>query len=252
MFRRLTFLAGLALVAVSTATAEPYWITYEGNDYPENEGWTRAYRNEDGWNLGGAERSVENGVLTLDTRRSDMICDYYGILRQVDPDPGEIFVAEWRLNVLEANRSMELGVWIARDDSPGDLVVEYLEDELWIGREHWSFQIEPHVFHTYRVESTDMVDYSLWVDGEHVYDGTFHTYTTLELFRDVRRSVIRGQCYFIEPVGLRAIWRRARTRGSHLHCGDTNRLVQNTKEIRYVSTNLYCNSNCIVHIRSLW
>jgi hypothetical protein len=57
-----------------------------------------------------------------------------------------------------------------------------LEDEFWIGREHWSHPIEPYVFHTYRIESTDMVDYSLWVDGEYVHDGVFYTPTGADSF----------------------------------------------------------------------
>jgi hypothetical protein len=180
--RMLTFVLAALGVLVAQAGADEYWIAYEADDFPENVGWRRIYRNEDGWYQGGAERSLEDGVFTLDTRRSDMICDYYGIARQMDPDPGETFVAEWRLNIVEANQSMEVGVWIARDDPPGYVWVKYLEDEVWIGREHWSHPIEPYVFHTYRIESTDMVDYSLWVDGEQVHQGVFYTPTDLNSF----------------------------------------------------------------------
>jgi hypothetical protein len=178
----LCFVCAALGALASPAGAEPYWHAYEGNDYPENEGWSRRYRDENGWYQGGAERTLENGVLTLDTRRSDMICDYYSIARQMDPDPGETFVAEWRLNLVEANRSMEIGVWIARDDPPGEVVAEYWDNALWLSREHWSYAIEPHVFHTYRIESSDMVDYSFWVDGEHVHDGAFYTATALDSF----------------------------------------------------------------------
>jgi hypothetical protein len=111
-----------------------------------------------------------------------MICDYYKLERQMDPEPGETFVAEWRVRIAEANRSMEAGVWIARDDPPGYVMAEYMEDELWIGREHWSYTIEPYVFHTYRMESTDMVDYSLWIDDVLVHDGEFYTPTSADSF----------------------------------------------------------------------
>ena len=159
----------------ASATAEPYWIAYEADDFPEDVGWRRIYRNEDGWGEGGAERSIEDGIFVLDTRRHDMICDYYKIERQMDPDPGETFAAEWRLKVDEAIRSTEVGVEIARDEPPGRVRFEYMEDEIWNGPEHWSHPIEPHVFHIYRVESMDMVTYSLWIDGEHVHDGLFDT-----------------------------------------------------------------------------
>ena len=56
MFCRLLFLTGLTLVLAASATAEPYWISYDGNDFPENEGWTRVL------NEGGAERSIEDGA----------------------------------------------------------------------------------------------------------------------------------------------------------------------------------------------
>ncbi len=179
MMRWLFVLVAALGVLATPAGADEYWITYEGNDFPEDVGWRRIYRNEDGWYEGGAERWIENGIFTLDTRESAMICDYYGISCQMDPDPGETFVAEWRLNIVQANQSMEVGVWMARDDPPGYVWLEYLEDEVWIGREHWSHPIEPHVFHTYRIESTDMVDYSLCVDGEQVHQGAFYTATDL-------------------------------------------------------------------------
>jgi hypothetical protein len=173
--------AALGVLAMP-ARAEPYWIAYEADDFPENVGWRRIYRNENGWYQGGAERSIENGIFTLDTRRHDMICDYYKIERQMDPQPGETFLAEWRLRVVEANRSMEAGVWVARDEPPGYVRAEYLEDELWVGREHWSHPIDPYVFHTYQIQSTDMVDYSLWIDGERVHDGAFYVPTGADSF----------------------------------------------------------------------
>ena len=40
-WRSATILAVLLGVAAGAAWAEPYWIAYEGNDFPENEGWVR-------------------------------------------------------------------------------------------------------------------------------------------------------------------------------------------------------------------
>jgi len=45
MFRMLMFLAAVSYATAGIATAEPYWITYEGNDLPENEGWNRGWGN---------------------------------------------------------------------------------------------------------------------------------------------------------------------------------------------------------------
>jgi hypothetical protein len=179
---RITFYLAVSVLVATLASADPYWIAYEADEYPENVGWRRIYRNEDGWYEGGAERSIEDGIFVLDTRRHYMISDYYKIERQMDPDPGETFVAEWRLKVVEANRSLEAGVWIARDEPPGYVMVEYMEDELWIGTEHWSYPIDPYLFHTYRIESADMIDYSLWIDDVHVHDGVFFTPTAADSF----------------------------------------------------------------------
>jgi hypothetical protein len=54
-------LAVLAL-GVSSAAADQFWYTYEGNDYPEVEGpWIRYTR------AGGAQRSLQDGSLVLDS-----------------------------------------------------------------------------------------------------------------------------------------------------------------------------------------
>ena len=46
----------------ASATAEPYWTAYEGNNLPENEGWLRLISH------GGAIRIIEDGALVLDSR----------------------------------------------------------------------------------------------------------------------------------------------------------------------------------------
>jgi hypothetical protein len=40
---RMLFFTGAALVVAGIASAEQYWIAYEGNDFAENEGWVRVY-----------------------------------------------------------------------------------------------------------------------------------------------------------------------------------------------------------------
>ena len=44
MDRLLMFTVLLLGAGVSAAIAEPYWVTYEANDLPENEGWERLYQ----------------------------------------------------------------------------------------------------------------------------------------------------------------------------------------------------------------
>ena len=68
MTRLLCFTMVCAL-AISPASADEYWVSYDGNDFPENEGWIRVF------SAGGAIRTLENGALVLDSLRSLMIVD---------------------------------------------------------------------------------------------------------------------------------------------------------------------------------
>ncbi|MCA9245420.1 MAG: hypothetical protein KDA32_15810, partial [Phycisphaerales bacterium] len=63
----------VAALAASPAAAEPYRIAYEGNDFPEDEGWHRVTTG------GGAERTLEDGVLTLDGLASIETNDVYSM-----------------------------------------------------------------------------------------------------------------------------------------------------------------------------
>jgi len=98
----LLFTAAALGTLVVPAGAEPYWYAYEGNDLPENEGWQRFWGNDDGPFEGdGAIRTVENGILTMDSMYSQRVYDYacHYLYGELDPDPGELFVAEWRVYV---------------------------------------------------------------------------------------------------------------------------------------------------------
>src|SRR5262245_3165514 len=93
---RVVFLSGLLLAATVSARAEQYWVAWEGNDYPENEGWERIV---DG--PGPATRSIHEGVMTLDGRWDRQVDDYYRMDRTLDPGMGESFVLQWRVRVVE-------------------------------------------------------------------------------------------------------------------------------------------------------
>lgn len=160
----------LALLAARLSAADQYWVAYEGNDFPENAGWTR-YNFGDG----PAVRSIENGVFVLDSRASTQISDFYEIQRPLNPSPGEVFVAEWRTRILfnDGNEdTADAGITIAPDQA-GTLSFRYFVDQIRSTREGWSFPIEPLEFHTYRIESFDMEVYSLWIDGQFIRDGAW-------------------------------------------------------------------------------
>lgn len=156
-----------SFVLCTCASATPYWIAYEGNDFPENEGWTRISSD------GGAVRSIENGNLILDSRQSVAIVDFYSMERAVDPDPGEFFVMQWGLRVREVS---------AREDPT---VVVFSDDHRAMGFEFGdgylinTFQpeqrafIEPDERHDFSLTSSDMLSYQLWVDGLLTLEGDF-------------------------------------------------------------------------------
>ena len=151
----------------STAGAEPYWIAYEGNDFPENEGWTRITY------YGEANRRIEDGVLVIDSLHDRHIEDLLVMNRWMDPDSGELFVAEWRLMIGAGTTGPDAGVFIARSFMPGSVHIGFTPDQAWIGHDNLFFDVEPGVFHTYRFESEDMIAYDFFIDDQWVYEGAF-------------------------------------------------------------------------------
>lgn len=167
MKRCLLVLWLLGAVLPSAALAEPYWVAWEGNDYPENEGWTRQFI------AGGADRTLVDGVMRIDSTRDHAIYDQSELIRQVAPSPGELFIAEWRVRVnVSIGRDWDQGIGIASDT--GDLLVLGMtRDSLLSDREGWSVPIEPDEYHAFRIASNDMRSYSLMIDGQFVRDGVF-------------------------------------------------------------------------------
>jgi hypothetical protein len=159
----------------ASATAEPYWIAYEGNDFPENEGWAHI------WSLPLAIRWIEDGSLVIDSRASGRTNDWYEWYPEwMNPGPGELFVAEWRLKVDELTigwRDPSVGVF--GDDSWGvgfnfneDTITSVFEDDV-------SAQFEPHVFHDFELRTADMRAYRLYIDGSLAIQGAFWDSLTL-------------------------------------------------------------------------
>ena len=177
--------AVVACLAGATNVSTAYFVSYDGSDFPENVGWRRHFGNENGPLQGGAERTIEDGVLVLDGRRNDQIFDFYEIDRLIDPGPGETFVAEWRCRVDETDTwpYPDPGVVIARDNPPGHIAFEIASNEVYIwAREEPGAPIEPGVYHVYRVESQNMVSFTLAIDGVPVYAGNFDSVSLLHSY----------------------------------------------------------------------
>jgi hypothetical protein len=155
-------LAGLALTPAGASNI--YTVAYEGDTMPEQGGtWARHY-------YVGATRTIEtdgqgNNYLKLDSYNGWYIYDYYVHTRQISPSNSEErFYAEWRQLVTAAHQLPDHGITIASDDGR---FIDYSVGVAAIrdGFDGWTAPIEPGVFHTYRIESADLVSYQLFVDG---------------------------------------------------------------------------------------
>ena len=170
MSRTLT-IACFAIAIAPAVPAAPYWVAWEGNDYPENEGWQRIV---DG--VGPAQRSLAAGVMTIDGLADRQIDDYYRMERPVDPAPGEQFLMQWRLRVDQVIGNplglYDPGVAIFSDD---DWTVSLLFGTDFIRSFHEDaiVSVQPGVFHSFDFRSLDMRGYNLYVDGALALTGSF-------------------------------------------------------------------------------
>ena len=153
----------------ASATAEPYWITYEGNDFPENEGWQRHTTEPP------VQRWLEDGSFFIDSRGILASVDNYTIYfdEGLDPEPGETFIMNWRLNVHEADPWEDPGVYVKSDDLwslaflfDEDTLRSFYEPNVYV-------ELEPYVYHEFELHSTDMRSYELYVDGDLAIEGVF-------------------------------------------------------------------------------
>jgi hypothetical protein len=169
-------MAAFLIGAAALCGATPYWVAWEGNDLPENQGWTRDWGNWDGEYHGdGAIRTLSNGIMTLDSRFDDGVYDFSRLDRpgQVDPGPNELFVMDWRLWVEQVTGPWNGTVALFSNDAWG-LSLNFSDDHITSRFEQLlTIPIVPGVFHSYRVTSPDMRGYDLYIDGALVYHGAF-------------------------------------------------------------------------------
>ena len=166
---RMLCLGALLALGVCGASADQYWIAYEGNDFPENEGWRRITFG------GGAERYLDQGNLVIDSLASTQIADFYEMRRngELDPGPGELFVMEWRTQIDEVVGFMDLTVGVNSDEewSVGfELNMDTIRSLLEPGT---NASFEPGVAHSFDFSSADMRSYELRIDEETVISGHF-------------------------------------------------------------------------------
>jgi hypothetical protein len=165
MGRQFVLLTGL-LACVPAVRAGLFWHTWEGNKMPEQEMWQRFMID------GGAERSLSDGLLTLDTTANGDIVDEYYWNAPWALVPGEYVRADWRLCVKH-----EAGIY----GEPGFIVDTgsklawfiYTEDTIYDATGELIATFTPSIFHNYSLTSHDLSTYDLRIDGQLVYTGSF-------------------------------------------------------------------------------
>lgn len=180
MLRLVSCVLGGMLSAVP-ALGERSWFSYEGNDLPENVGWTRVWGNNDGPYQGsGANRQISDGALVTDSLYDTGVYDYNQLQRpgSFRPGPGEVFRAEWRLRVTESHNWSDQSFLVAGDNGSA-VALGFFVDRVQLEYEHDAdVPFEPLVWHRFAITSADMVTYELWIDGTAVHSGQLLTYST--------------------------------------------------------------------------
>jgi hypothetical protein len=168
----------LGFFGVLAVEATPYWVDWEGNggQWPESAGFEREWGNWQGPNHGGANRTLENGVLTYDSLYDPGVYDFYEMDRPgaMNPGPGETFVMEWRLKVdAVSSDDGDPGVVLFSDDAWG-ISFRYTTDHIRsVFESYLNIPFAPYVWHDYRLVSSGLRSYDLYIDGTLARQGAF-------------------------------------------------------------------------------
>jgi hypothetical protein len=162
--RRLFLATGCILGLASAARGDLFWKTWEGNHYPEQEFWQRYTRG------GGAQRTLGDGLMTLDGMASGAIVDEYLWFQPVVLDPMEYLRVDWRVRIDdEAGPLGDAGIVL--DVGNQSVALTYTENAIYSEFEGWIGTFAPGVFHTYSLTSRNLSGYDLRVDGQLVFTG---------------------------------------------------------------------------------
>lgn len=159
------------LLGAAGARASPWWVSWNGDAYPETEGWTR-YASDP-----PAQRWLEDGKLFIDSRADWFIYEEYGQFRpgQMTLGPQETLVVHWRVKVDEIvpTGSEAPGLAVSSDDQWDvffTLGVDRISSVYEPGK--WA-SFAPGVFHEFSLHSSDLRTYTLWIDGTPTIQGSF-------------------------------------------------------------------------------
>ena len=169
----------LGLALAGSASAETYWLDYEGDALPESCGWTRI------WNQPFAERSIQDGVFVLDASADRHTCDWYehytdnGCAWPMPdaevPDPCSHFFMQWRLKIedfIGSPSAATVGVFTPDSWAVGFLITDQTIRSAF--EQDVSASFEPNEFHEFELRSTNMRTYELYMDGSPALTGYFY------------------------------------------------------------------------------
>jgi hypothetical protein len=173
-------IVALCLLGANLARADPFYLRYDATEtFPEQDGWTRYGQDPEGLE----RRSLEDGWLTLDTRDSYSIMDYYAVRSSaLDLEPGEQLRVAWRSQTLETD--MDDGFWTDTGVYLTNAAAEYVDLHVATdfvahggyasdGKPDHRLWFESGIPHTYVLTSNDMHVFRLDVDGELAFSGDF-------------------------------------------------------------------------------
>ncbi len=190
MMIRALFVVSLILTSALSAVATPWQISYEGDDFPENQGWTRMAGPQAAEPPGDYREIVDGQYLLLDSRREGFEGAYDHYILQCpqpfDSGPGEYLFAEWRA-------WSDATIFFPSSNSEGGLADTHIRILDGVGRGveislaadrvtdsdplsangGQVYYISPGVMHEYRVTSYDMSTYALYVDEILAFEGPF-------------------------------------------------------------------------------
>lgn len=184
MIMRIFFAVLLILTSAFSAVATPWQIGYEGDDFPENQGWTRMAGPQAAEPPGDYREIVDGQYLLLDSRREGFegAYDHYILqsMQPFDPAPGEHLFAEWRTGsdatmFFPSLADTEISIRGAAGYGVGiALAADRVADSApFLANGGQVYYISPGVMHEYRVTSYDMSTYALYVDGILAFEGPF-------------------------------------------------------------------------------
>ena len=197
MMRMLLFGTLILGLLVSPARGDPFFLRYDADNFPEKAGWERYTYDPEG----GLIRTVEDGIFTIDSRRSAYTADFYHRhVPAIELNLGEELRLEWRMRTLETDTT-----WKRTDVvvGIGNLEEEFVEIYLapdYVAVNEDGIEWPEHVYefgqdqwHTFLFTSTDMQEFDLFVDGDFAFHGQFTRHWLLGPNRVSFGDVVTGR-----------------------------------------------------------